>query len=52
MNPRETARARKEATIEVAICPECFCSIPSDQVGSHARWHETREAHAATAVTS
>lgn len=41
---------RKLGRIEVAICCECFCSIPADQKVSHAKWHQDQVEAEATAV--
>lgn len=45
MNDTLQARNRKDATIPVAICLVCFCSVPdtTEQVDAHAQWHRTRD---------
>jgi hypothetical protein len=44
MNTKESSRARKDATIEVEVCTQCFVSVPAEQIGSHERWHESQQA--------
>ncbi|MCJ7725656.1 MAG: hypothetical protein MUP76_04625 [Acidimicrobiia bacterium] len=48
MNVTDTtqARNRKDATIDVAICTDCFCSVPADQLETHREWHVGRTTEA------
>lgn len=38
--PESTTWPKHRASIDVAICTTCFATIPTDQVHTHAKWHE------------